>query len=150
MIAEERLKELVEQEATVYSCVDGFVNIFPLEKDTYFGGGFIQDWDYMMDINNLYEYEHDAIHASKYVNMIREEELSLPFWSDLSSIDKPADNLIVEFGGYRLIKFNFTKQKSHIVITRNLFDIFNKPLTQENYAEACEIIKKIWENGDAV
>lgn len=112
-----------------------------------------------VDFNDLYEHEHDAIHASKYVNMERVEKLSLPFWSEiergylgngLRKRDLFYREIINKSGAFA-VYVNLSGRYIEIIKLGNSGSpsnevIFDKPLTQENYAEACEIVKKIWEN----
>lgn len=84
-ITEERLKELIKQEAMVYRHIPrweyngGRVEAVKLNKNYYidFDCGSLElcsrTGEHLSRLDDLYEHEHDAIHASKYVNTVRSE-----------------------------------------------------------------------------
>lgn len=158
-ITKERLEELIEHELAVFEVyADGEVDRIDLSKYNRCGSDTLV-WgerdEFKSLLKNLFERKEDAIHASKYVNMEKAEKLSLPFWSEV--IKKSGEWSLI-FKRYRyeyLLNFVIDdKDKNWITLLINYKNnkkpkfakLWNSELNKESYAEACEIIKKIWEN----
>lgn len=149
-ITKERLEELIEQEAIVYYFDINNVVAFHLDNSISIKGEQVQFLEKGIEmqiwIGHLYEHQSDTIHASKYVNMPSGATLSLPFWSDIIENECELDILFVRDYALRFfIGVNGLGKYTDIQIFNGTEIYWSKPLTQENYAEACEIIKNIWE-----
>lgn len=157
MIEKQRLQELIEKGATVYYIKHrngAYIKPLKLEKD--YKAEFIYK-NLMLDEKDLYEYEHDAIHAIKYVNMKRDEKLSLPFWSEIESGYlgnglKKRDLFYKEIrnkSGVFAVYINLSGRYIEIIKLGNSGSpsnevIFSKPFNEENYTKACRLIKKLF------
>lgn len=164
MIQPDRLKELIEQEATIYG-ITGLprwveeINLGSLlyeeirnwlyKVDTIcYGSGendFRKEKLYRFGNEDLFETREEAEWALEFGNITREEKLVLPSWEEF--LNKPLwfhdddvnfltkDN--EEIGFYKTC---FSK----IIVMRDAETVFNKPLTEENYIEACKLVKKLF------
>lgn len=104
----------------------------------------------------------EAEFCAKYKNIQRTETLDLPTWEE-AKIDKLVQNGKLKNGCWDLIK-SFTDKMNNEMFEFSLSsdngkkfylsvnnedssykDLFYKPLTYENYLEACELCKKLFE-----
>ena len=150
----ERLKKLKQQGATVYSCFAKFVNIFPLKKDMFRSENLIEDWDYFMEIKNLFETKKEAEHNAKFGHMQQVNELSLPSFDKFSKAKEYVKGFLNKRISYELWKdsnnfitirkfdYNQYDQENDLPYTYSI--IYNKPLTEANYNEACELVRKLF------
>jgi len=168
MITKERLEELIKKDATIYyiKCNNVVVVIDFADKSE----GDLKDIenisgsdDFVLKLINLclqdnenatiydwllgqlYETESEAEHYIEYGNIQRTETLSLPSYNEFKNPiifndKKDIYELNAEF--YTIGNVN----KKFIIIHyyRTCKLIFNKPLTEENYEQACEICKKLF------
>lgn len=167
MITEKRLNELIKQEGTIYfySKDYGIIEEFNLK-----GCELYNDFDNIQlvyenepyDLENLYETKAEAEFVAKYKNIERTETLDLPTWEE-AEIDELVKSGKSKNGCWNLIK-GFTDKKKYEMFEFSLSsdddnqfylsvnnedssykDLFYKPLTYENYLEACELCKKLFE-----
>ena len=96
MITEERLKELIQQRATVYANGFGEIELIPENdieiyengKDSYIIYIFEPNRKYKNEIfaEELFETKEDAEFALEFQNIIRTETLNLPTWEEFKEI----------------------------------------------------------------
>lgn len=164
MISEERLKELIKEEKTVYIPDDlwGSISSLNLKEDFTIKDGRVHgSWNYLelegasclcsVPFKDLYETEGDAHFALEFGNIQKIEKLSLPAW------EKWDGNFWFDAKGYQygLIKcintsteLNFGKEC--IYIWDCLGEHKNIGLnTKENYIKACRICKDLFLNGES-
>lgn len=94
------------------------------------------------DSDKIFETKEDAEFALRYKRIPRTEYLDLPIWDEFNSEDKlvaftvyPHNYHLLKVGNYIYLR-SFYGQGG--------MDIFNKPLTEENYLLACELCRKLW------
>lgn len=145
----ERLGELIKEKADVY-----YVNLlqqkvvkYGLNETAYIGQNLetLNDELYFKGscwsrrFEQLYETKEQAEYALRYQNIERVERLSLPTWEEVNDCDYG-----IEFGNDYYLE---THKNGNIRVYSNFAigeDVFYKPLTKENYLEACEICKKLF------
>lgn len=156
MITPGRLKRLIKQEATIYNRYGEI----KLKREN----GYYYDVDdclmFMKETNNaedkveyawecgfLFENKEDAEWELEFGNITRTETLKLPRWEEIYEVANK--NILYMRGGYiGTIEGNrypnFDERK--IIIKKIWSDaiLFNKPLTKENYIEACRLCKKLF------
>jgi hypothetical protein len=158
MITKERLEELIKEEKTIYF-IDFWGNICPvmLDKDfliknlVEFGLGENEltriDDECSYDARDLFETVKDAKFQLNYKHIKAPDRfLDLPDWNEFTT-DIFDTNFYTNKGiGYRMSNENmgFNRRIRIYRIGDLNSDIFKKPLSYENYLEACEIAKKIW------
>lgn len=118
-------------------------------------------------INDCFENYAEAEFVLKYKNIERTETLDLPTWEE-AEIDELVKSGKSKNGCWNLIK-GFTDKKNNEMFEFSLSsdddnqfylsvnnedssykDLFYKPLTYENYLEACELCKKLFEGEEDV
>lgn len=78
----------------------------------------------------------------EFGNIIREERLELPSWEDRDTCFEFTDKdglettLVICYGNILVQQYS----KDNILTT----EYFRKPLTEENYIEACKLCKKLF------
>lgn len=160
MITHERLKELIEQEATIWDnagCQIKLINdskhkISLFSNVLYVAEQFenctnTSTWweDYTIGFNDLYENEEDSKWEEEFGCIKRTERLELPTWEEINS--KLTQNSSI----------TFFEDKKHLgfitplkVIVINNYDtwtpkqLFLEPLTKENYTLACRKAKELF------
>ena len=160
MITHERLKELIEKGATIWSnnhCPIKLINdgdhiIELFDKSLYVAEKFencqhtVWWWeDYTIGFNDLYESEEDSKWVEEFACIKRTERLELPTWEEINS--KLTQNSSI----------TFFEDKKHLgfitplkVIVINNYDtwtpnhLFLEPLTKENYTLACRKAKELF------
>lgn len=156
MISKGRLKELIEQGATIYAIVKipfiaGYSQILeveefdlkaPIIKEISEDGKQFLYFNHLLDLDYLFETKEDAEFALKFKRIPRTEYLDLPTWDEIE------DCYDLEFSNSG---FEVYKMKNRILVKTNkdyyldLYDyIFDKPATKENYLFACELARKLW------
>lgn len=171
-ISKERLKELIEQGATIYyvdkadnmrgkidlseyevKIVDDYFLIKTRIKpdfSNYFG--YEPDWhyDFHIYLSYTFETEEDAEFALRYKRIPRTEYLDLPTWEEIFKQDRCLDCYTKEFAitkndiviGICLFGVDFTNKVVEISVGAD--KIFVGELTKENYLEVCEVARKLW------
>ena len=149
------------------------VSYIELDRDWFFeienGNLEIRGYDIVGDefltdhsLDKLFETKAEAEFCAKYKNIQRTETLDLPTWEE-AKIDKLVQNGKLKNGCWDLIK-SFTDKMNNEMFEFSLSsdngkkfylsvnnedssykDLFYKPLTYENYLEACELCKKLFE-----
>lgn len=116
--------------------------------------------EYAWLIEYLYETKSEAEFVAKYKNIRRTETLDLPTWkeAEIDKIIKISNNqnycwyLIKSFTDKKnneMFEFSLSKDDDQFYLSVNnedssYKDLFNKPLTYENYLKACEICRKLF------
>ena len=149
MITEERLKELLEQGATIYEVKYGQINIIYLkdkevknftEKYVHFAPYRDEKFQFHKYYDRLFETKEEAEWQSEFSNITRTETLNLPTWEKFTT-----ENYRCCFFGKnnKLLTLDCFNLKT-LEINENETTIFEKPLTKENYIEACRLAKKLF------
>ena len=157
MISKERLEELIEQGATIYSTdtkMYGLVKWLELENKLerleFNKDGevklFIIDngWWHWFNLKDLYEDLEDVKWHKEFGHIERTERLELPTWEELFKEDRVLDCYTQEFGivknrsfiGVVLLGVDFTNEIVEVSIGSD--QIFCELLTKENYTIACK------------
>ena len=155
MITRERLEELIEQGATIYSldtkmygCVKWLELENQLDKLEFKRYGevklFIIDngWWHWFDLKDLYE---DIEWMIEFGNITRTEELNLPTWEEFR-------NKKVKCVGFKgkatdcfFELYENTSNNRLILLDHDCdYEYFNKELTKENYTLACRKAKALF------
>ena len=137
MISKERLEELIKQgrESVIGISKMGtvYLNLDPKK--------FIGD-KHEIDRQQLFESLEDAHWYLDFGNITRTETLKLPNWEEkdmffeFTDIDGNDIDLTICYGNILIQYYN----KDNILTK----EYFNKPLTKENYIEACKLCKKLF------
>ena len=150
MITKERLKELIEQGATIYSThwkeevdlslpckiVDRVINSVLTEVLIVDEGkGFTPNYL----LSNLTEDVEGAKWAEEFGCIERTERLELPTWEDLQK------EFIFKAKSGKIIYL--THDEKTIFLEDEDWNILRLPLTQENYTKACRKCKELFLGG---
>ena len=157
MISKERFEELKKETQIVFYILNNSISILRLDetygisteeynkthncKPQLFHNynGIFQN---ICDVEELFETKEDADFALKFKRIPKTEYLDLPTWEEFNSEDKLAAFTVYPHN-YHLLKVgNYIYLRSFY--GQGGMDIFNKPLTKENYLEACELCRKLW------
>lgn len=159
MITEERLKELIEQGATIYNVCWNQVFEEKLMSNHFVGiaddrvslmqryNGYEQDLvDY---IDNLYETKEEAEWQAEFGNIERVERLVLPTWEEFETtkISVKFFNKNKEYLMYVFVKNKNTNNCRIIIYADDReqdWIVFEQPLTKENYTKACRKAKELF------
>lgn len=142
MIEKERLRELIEQGATVYYIKyrnDTYIKPLKLEKD--YKVEFIYR-NLMLDEEDLYEHKSDAEWDLEFGNVEKRIKFVKP--KPFREIENEKDYV------YDAHRFLMYKYSGIIGVYKedNSYDggsiIFDKPFNEGNYKEACRLIKKLF------
>lgn len=149
MIKPDRLKELIEQKATIYNKNKGSIK---LDKSCYIDNSNVLcfykigighlGFDF---IRNLFETEAEAEWALEFGNIVREEKLSLPSWEEFKE-NCNFPTIHCKNGKTA----NVTVSNSYLEIYKDSDDgycekkIYGKPLTKKNYIDACRFCKQLF------
>ena len=162
MIIKERLEELIEQGATIYSTdtkMYGLVKWLELENKLerleFNKDGevklFIIDngWWHWFNLKDLYEDLEDVKWHKEFGCIERTERLELPTWEEISSDlkDVPAGTYVIkEFDDVSLeyIKYN----EAFIGIYKGDYEWKEWEATKENYTLACRKAKELFLKGN--
>lgn len=155
MIEKSRLEELIKYSATIYYAdrdVQFPIPIFLNEEDFVREKELSHEESCIRDnilLEDLYEEHKDAEWALKY-HATRTEELDLPMFEDFIK----EDNTVVKFwkNGHKITLYKYIKNKKtnniRIMILDDREDCacwkFNKPASEENYKEACDLCLKLF------
>ena len=156
MITKERLEELIKQGATIYEAK--YHNINPVDfsknkvrfitdKFLTLEPSFFEKYKCHKYFNRLFENKEEAEWELEFGNITRTETLKLPKWEEFEN-DK---NVVTIYSKkhliYHLLCYN-NLSEYHITIEKvDAVDndiMFEKPLTKENYIEACKLCKKLF------
>lgn len=156
MISKERLEELIEQGATIWSC--GWLEEIELNKDTciikdvYKNGElngtrlFVSEDENHCPAYNIENLEEDVETAKfklKYQNITRTETLSLPtYWEAMPQSEDA--KTVAEFDNYRLLVCDCGFGWIGIDVDGNTEIYHWEGVTKENYLQACEICRKLF------
>ena len=136
MITKERLKELIEQKATIYQIIRE-----PLKIEKILLG-----YDEIGTTSeDLYETKEEAEECLEFGNIVREERLELPSWEEFLKLPLWDDKNNVEFKTNKGNTISiFKTEQNEIIVLKDIKTLFEKPLTKENYLEACELCRKLF------
>ena len=151
MITKERLKELIEQGATIYDIFKGDIYLVDLTMAKYYDVPKYIEYknDYYncnltRNIGDLFETKEQAEWHLK-MTRTRTETLELPMWEDVQEMLKANCSI------YEIIK----KYDIELVIEKSKYfpaqiklyadnEKFNWNLSKENYIEACELCLRLF------
>jgi hypothetical protein len=153
MITKERLQELIEQGATIWS--EQFREKFLLKDFTNidFYNGFVscfyKNRELIINLNKVFETQEEAEWYKEFGCIERTERLELPTWEEIKHdfIDNQ------QSGGNYCVKEFFGKEQEYsldIVVWNGEAkvavsdDDFYEPLTKENYILACRKAKELF------
>lgn len=157
MITKERLEELIEHGATIYTPDDVWQTIgeIYLEKKCYISEDdrlrnekiTYEDLPnatamYSIPLEDLFETKEDAKFDLRFKRIPRTEYLDLPTWEEFT---KERD--MEEFGFYsKYHKYTTLKVISdkYLAVEDNWERYYTSELTEENYIKACEMCRKLW------
>ena len=154
MITKERLEELIEQGATIYSNEYGEIQLIKENDLSLYENGKNNYILYALEPNkkyhneifdeDLFETKEDAEEYAEFGNITRIEKLTLPSWEEF------ANGKVVEFVSNKLL-YELKKCGERIYISyRTYIDdsiweiIFEQLLSKENYDEARRLCVKLF------
>lgn len=156
MITEQRLRELIEQKATIYEVKYNQINIIDLkdkevknftEKYVHFAPYRDEKFQFHKYYDRLFETKEEAEWHLEFGNITRTETLKLPTWEEFCK----APNLKfcgAEHNLYHLfsdLKWLWFEQ----VVDENwTIGLYLERATKGNYIEACRLAKKLFLEGD--
>ena len=158
MISKERLEELIEQGATIYSNEYGEIQLKKENDLSLYENGQNNYILYALEPNkkyhneifdeDLFETEEEAKWFAEFGCIERTERLELPTWEEISSDlkDVPAGTYVIkEFDDVSLeyIKYN----EVFIGIYKGDYEWKEWEATKENYTLACRKAKELFLNG---
>ena len=151
MIKPDRLKELIEQEATIWyaniTCITEKILDNTYKVDSAYlwkkiKSGAVKSCGYPLE--NLFETKEEAEWYLEFGNITREEKLSLPSWEELEKdLDKRnGDFWIVDNNYFTFIydKRDFSSQLKLRTIDEN----YDWNATKENYIDACKLCRSLF------
>lgn len=163
MITKERLEELIEQGATIYEIKKDFYIVDPSEivKIEKIKSHLLKEFlDSHLEFNEwhggtdrlykeLFETKEEADFALRYKRIPKIEYLDLPTWEEFITKDKTTTfyKNQVKYQMYIFVKNKNTDNcKIIIYADDNSQDwiVFEKPLTKENYIEACKLCLRLF------
>lgn len=167
MITKERLKELIKEEKDCYviftSLVLGCIHLnkkyeprIEVKEDGYSLWVFTSnrfDFKNCIDDCELFETKEEAEWELEFGNITRTETLKLANYTNFEN--ENGDRVFYHKGTTYELSLWWASDNTKIIrITWKSKDgfgwIFEKPLTKENYIEACQLCKKLFLNGEAV
>lgn len=150
MITKERLKELIQQRATVYANGVGEIKLIPENdieiykngNDSYILYAFEPNRKYKNEIfaEELFETKEDAKFAEEFQNITRTETMNLPTFEELKEFER------FEFkakDGHRYT-IHYISGFNTLAITGIIENKYYGEATKEHYLEACKIAKKLF------
>ena len=157
MITKERLEELIEKGATIYSNEYGEIQLIKENDLILYENGQNNYILYALEPNkkyhneifdeDLFETKEEADFVLEFQNITRTETLNLPTWEELNRKVDTIPNMfwqIVKCSDFILfLQTDKTLNNSQIIL-RGSDDTYNWGLTKENYLEACKIAKKLF------
>ena len=156
-ITKERLEELIEKGATIYSTHDDYKEIklnndFKVEEVWCLGECLVSKSLvfslFGISLIFLFETKEDAEEYAEFGNITRMERLELPSWEEFNKVSSFAfeskDRIMMEIA----IWFNSQNDDIKTIKITNLNDwnicCFEEPLTRENYDEARRLCIKLF------
>lgn len=154
MITRERLQELIKNNARIFYiinnsqiCILKLDNSYGISVDEYnkannckpmlYHSGYVyQD---ICEAEKCFESKEDAEWWLQYGNITRTETLSLPSWEEA----KEKMGSVMFYIKTGNILFGVSDDRTRIFIQSDE-TLFDKPLTKENYTEACRLAKKLF------
>lgn len=154
MITKERLQELIEQEAMIYTItINNRLDYFRLKKDWYVMNDELHEYKLSKHafrhwwIDNLYENKEDAEWIIEFGCIARTQRLVLPTWEETIDLIYSGS-----FGVQTIIKFDKCKFGYKLQLDGNVYifvdkgtdTLFMGSLTKENYTLACRKAKELF------
>lgn len=144
MISEERLKELLKEEATIYR-VNGYVEEIGLneydfettDKELVFNYKV-----YAIRLEDLFETEEEAKEYLKYGNITRMEKFPYVSWEEVC--DGTDHHIIFTTPHHEKIEMIICDCNIDIISIYNSISDFSKPLTKENWFKALDLAVKLF------
>ena len=143
MITKERLEELIEQGATIYSNEYGKIQLKKENDLSLYENGQNNYILYVLELNkkyhneifdeDLFETEEEAKWFAEFGCIERTERLELPTWEEFNNQPE------FYFDDYTLIKIN-----DKILLKDSFEDYVYKEFTKENYILACRKAKELF------
>ena len=158
MITKERLEELIEQGATIYSTdtkMYGLVKWLELENKLerleFNKDGevklFIIDngWWHWFNLKDLYEDLEDVKWHKEFGCIERTERLELPTWEEFKN-KKTKHVCFMSKDTFCFFELYEDKQKNRLILLDHDcdYEYFNEELTKENYTTACGLCKEFF------
>ena len=152
MIAKERLQELIEQGATVYEIFSEDFSNFTESRLIVHNlvEGFYRD----IELSDLYEHKADAEWELEFGKgkVTRTEELNIPNYNEfkgmteISFYKKDVEYILTKYArGYNPTRINIsTFYWDDALGDFTGEELFDKPHNEEDYTEACRLIKKLF------
>ena len=152
MIERERLEELIKKSATVYEVKYGKVITVDFSKNKVrfiskkyitLEPSIVERYGNHKYFKNLFETTEEAKWFLSFGNITRTETLSLPNYTVAINYIDTEKFILTDNSSF---KFLLLSNPNNIIIInkQNGNQIFSKPLTKENYIEACEKAKKLF------
>lgn len=171
-MTEERLKELIEQGATIYSKYRSYLlknekehkldfwyrRIVEIKDNklhyVYEDSDYYEDFDHLIKLEDLFETKEDVEFALRYKRIPRTEYLDLPTWDEFNK-----DNFGVRFYNksreFCLHRVRYSANDKNPLWKIDLYESYGDDedtvawekswdLTKENYLETCEVARKLW------
>ena len=151
MIAKERLEDLIEQGAIIYEAKYNNINPVRLNKNRiviltdkyiHFRPYYGEKYQFHKYLNKLFETKEEAEWELEFGNITRTERLKLPSWEEkdvfFEFTDKDGNDIDLTICYGKILIQYYNKDN---IMTK---EYFNKPLTKENYIEACRLCKKLF------
>lgn len=152
MITKKRLKELIENNSTIYTTYGGYVSEINLHKKyDYVTDNHLFEADMVAGevgyrkytFNILFENKEDAEFVAKY-HTKRVDKFNPPTWDTFSEEET---DIVFNIKDGRMMLSHWVFGDNHIVLIKTSKDedfVFSEPLTKENYEKAVEIARKIF------
>lgn len=157
MISKERLEEMIKHKEIIYAINGPYKYSIPLGiSNVNINGNSVEIKDkssreYLFKLENLIDNKEDFDFLCNYQNITRTETLSLPTFEEF--IDKYrtlGENIILDekciMFNDKLNVYSLYADDEYIWIGKEMYGeiMFKKPLTKENYLQACEICRKLF------
>lgn len=160
-ISKERLKELIEQGATIYENKEGHILEISFDNEDirlgYKVSGIyltfgIQEPTIIAELENLFETEEDAHWELEFGNITRTETLKLPKFEQIISNKDDIETRVVGFYVdriYYILEYASDLDGNWLIcLEKDTIEdcecLFEAEPTKENYLKACKMAKKLF------
>ena len=155
MISKERLKELIEQGATIYSNEYGEIQLKKENDLSLYENGQNNYILYALEPNkkyhneifdeDLFETEEEAKWFAEFGCIDRTERLELPTWEEFKN-KKTKHVCFMGKDTFCFFDLYEDKQKNRLILLDHDcdYEYFNEELTKENYTTACGLCKEFF------
>ena len=155
MISKERLEELIKENKSVYEIECG-EQIAQLNLDSIYCAATddcLLFYNYATVFCNLFETKKEAELHLEFANVERVEKMPYVSWEELLKEKEQSDYYTIRFAKSRfdldeqyLFRVNFNSNRIYFkkeIDGMTSRELFEKPLTKENYYEALRLAKKL-------